>query len=64
MLRGARGVIENELGEKRYLIWGWLSVTVEGLLSLTTRSLSHAEMCVLANSFRSYSYVTGTVAQA
>lgn len=57
-------MIENEIGEKRYLIWGWLSVPVEGLLSLTTRTLSHAEMCVLAHSFRSYSYVTGTVGQA
>jgi hypothetical protein len=57
-------MIENELGEKRYLIWGWLSVTKEGLLSLTTRALSHTEMCVLAHSFRSYSYVTGMVSQA
>jgi hypothetical protein len=57
-------MIENELGEKRYLIWGWLAVTTDGLLSLTTRAMSHAELCVMTHSFRSYSYVTGMVSQA
>jgi hypothetical protein len=57
-------MIENELGEKRYLIWGWLAVTADGLLSLTTRAMSHAELCAMVHGFRSYSYVTGTVAQA
>jgi hypothetical protein len=57
-------MMENELGEKRYLIWGWLSVSPDGLLSLITSSLSHAQICAMAHGNRAFAYVTGQVSQA